>query len=98
MMEKMRTVLRIAAYCSHKAICLGAFGVGPIFRNPPRQVAKTWRDLLFHEEEFSGVFTDVVFAIEDVPSSSSKEGSSDHDIFLEEFDPSKPEIFRSSYR
>jgi len=57
-----------------------------------------WRDLLFHEEEFSGVFTDVVFAIENVPSSSSKEGSSDYEIFLEEFDPSKPEIFRSSYR
>src|ERR1700761_6649239 len=40
MFEKMRTVLRIAAMFKHADIVLGAFGVGHIFRNPAREVAR----------------------------------------------------------
>ena len=49
MREKMRTVLRLASYCGHTSICIGAFGVGPIFRNPVGEVARMWRKLLFEE-------------------------------------------------
>ncbi|KAF2176327.1 hypothetical protein K469DRAFT_682501 [Zopfia rhizophila CBS 207.26] len=86
MKEKMRTVLRIAAYCGHTAICLGAFGVGPIFRNPVVEVARMWRRLLFEEEEFHGAFTDVVFAVENSPAGNAARGGlSDVDVFREEF-------------
>ncbi|EON68913.1 hypothetical protein W97_08171 [Coniosporium apollinis CBS 100218] len=96
MMEKMRTILRIAAYAGHKDICLGAFGVGPIFRNPVAEVARMWRILLFHEEEFKGVFSNVVFAIESNQPGNSKGGASDFEVFREEFSPSK--IFPTTWR
>lgn len=96
MKEKMRTVLRIAAYCEHKNLVIGAFGLGPIFRNPAREVAKMWRTLLYEEEEFRGVFTDVVFAIDsNMVGPAAKTGVSDVDIFREELDPST--IFPTRY-
>lgn len=95
MREKMRSVLRIASYCGHSNICIGAFGVGPIFRNPVGEIAKMWRKLLFEEDEFCGVFTDVVFAIEN-STGTSKGGMTDVDIFKTEFDPST--LFPTRYR
>jgi uncharacterized protein (TIGR02452 family) len=96
MKEKMRTVLRITAYCDHKNLVIGAFGLGPIFRNPAREVAKMWRTLLYEEEEFRGVFTDVVFAIDsNMVGPPAKTGVSDVDIFREELDPST--IFPTQY-
>lgn len=88
MKEKMRMVLRIAIAQRHEDLCMGAFGVGPGFRNPVAQVAAMWRDLLFSENEFRGFFTNVVFAIESTTNPSSKGVLSDHDIFKREFDPS----------
>lgn len=97
MREKMRSVLRIASYCGHTSICIGAFGVGPIFRNPVGEVAKMWRRLLFEEEEFCGVFTDVVFAIDNNLVATTTKGSlSEADVFRGEFDPSA--IFPTKYR
>lgn len=97
MREKMRSVLRIASFCGHTSVCIGAFGVGPIFRNPVGEVAKMWRKLLFEEDEFRGVFTDVVFAIDNsLLASSAKGGLSDLDVFRNEFDPSA--IFPTRYR
>lgn len=97
MREKMRSVLRIAAYCGFTSICIGAFGVGPIFRNPVGEVARMWRRLLFDEEEFRGVFTDVAFAIENsVVGSTTKSGLSEADVFRNEFDPST--LFPTRYR
>ncbi|KAF2704350.1 hypothetical protein K504DRAFT_390642 [Pleomassaria siparia CBS 279.74] len=95
MREKMRCVLRIASYCGHRNLCIGAFGVGPIFRNPVGEVAKMWRRLLFDDEEFRGVFTDVVFAIENT-NATTKGGLTDADVFKAEFDPST--IFPTRYR
>jgi uncharacterized protein (TIGR02452 family) len=97
MREKMRSVLRIASYCGHTSVCIGAFGVGPIFRNPVVEVARMWRALLFEEAEFQGVFTDVVFAIDNTLSGdTAKGGLSDLDVFRKEFDPST--IFPTKYR
>ncbi|KAK5013240.1 hypothetical protein LTR16_004393 [Cryomyces antarcticus] len=96
-MDKMRTVLRIAAAWKHKDVCLGAFGSGPIFRNPPREIARMWRTLLFREEEFVGRFANVVFAIEKcAPIGPEKVGLSEYEIFKEEFDPSN--THPTSYR
>jgi uncharacterized protein (TIGR02452 family) len=97
MKEKMRSVLRIASYCGHTSICIGAFGVGPLFRNPVGEVARMWRTLLFNEEEFRGAFTDVVFAIDNSLSASTTKGSpSTLDVFRNEFDPSA--LFPTTYR
>ncbi|KAF2835925.1 hypothetical protein M501DRAFT_1007747 [Patellaria atrata CBS 101060] len=98
MLEKMRTVLRIAAAYGHKDLCLGAFGLGPVFRNPVREVAGMWRMLLFSEAEFVGAFSNVVFAIESHQSSptTSRPSQSELEIFQEEFDPSN--VFKTSYR
>lgn len=95
MKEKMRGVLRIAAHHHHYDLCMGAFGVGPGFRNPAAQIASMWRSLLFEEAEFQGVFSNVVFAIQNGTDGSSKDGLSDHDTFKKEFDPSN--IVKTSY-
>lgn len=90
MKEKMRAVLRIAAYCGHRNLVIGAFGLGPIFRNPPRRVAEMWRALLFEEHEFAGAFTDVVFAIDSAMVGPPAKGEKpDAIVFREELDPSK---------
>ncbi|KAL8932608.1 MAG: hypothetical protein Q9211_006221, partial [Gyalolechia sp. 1 TL-2023] len=96
MKKKMRSVLRIAAHHRHRDICMGAFGVGPGFRNPPAQIASMWRSLLFDEAEFNGVFSNVVFAIEKSSDTTSRDGLKDHDIFKREFDPSN--IVKTAYR
>lgn len=96
MKEKMRTVLRVASYYGHRNLVLGAFGIGPIFRNPTREVARMWRKLLFEEEEFRGVFTDVVFAIDNsMVGPPPKNGATDAQVFKEELDPSA--IFPTRY-
>ena len=93
MLEKMRAVLRIAHARGHPDICLGAFGVGSAFRNPTRQVAKMWKILLFGEEEFRGLFSNVVFAIQSKMPGDDREGAVELEIFKEEFSPSN--VFRA---
>ena len=88
MKAKMRTVLRIAAIQGHTNLCMGAFGVGPSFKNPASRVAAMWRDILFTEAEFRGQFDNIVFAIEK-PSGYSENCDSDFDIFQEELQASK---------
>lgn len=81
MRDKIRTALRIAVYYGHTKLCIGTFGLGPGFRNPPEEVALMWRDAFLRDSEFVGHFEDVVFAF-DAPectasmSSSSKSSSS----------------------
>jgi len=96
MKDKMRTVLRIAASRQHSDLCIGAFGVGYGFRNPAKQVAGMWRELLFNEQEFQGAFSNVVFALEGTSSGSSKGSVSDLEVFRREFDPSN--THKTSFR
>lgn len=96
MKEKMRTVLRIAASMNHSQLCMGAFGVGPGFRNPPAQVAAMWRSILFSEREFQGAFSNVVFAIESSGGGCPKSGLTDFEVFKAEFDPAN--IVKTSWR
>ncbi|KAK4185641.1 hypothetical protein QBC35DRAFT_503226 [Podospora australis] len=62
--DKMRLVLRMAAYRKHRGIVLGALGCG-VFANPPEDVAYCWLEVL-QEHEFQGNWwRDVVFAVFD---------------------------------
>lgn len=96
MKEKMKTILRIAAYWRHRDICLGAFGVGPIFRNPARETANIWKQLLFEDKEFEGAFENIVFAIDTSASSSAKTCASDLETYRDVFDPRH--LFPTKYR
>ena len=95
MLEKMRAVLRIAIHKGHTDLCMGAFGVGYGFRNPAKQVARMWREILFTEKEFDGAFANIVFAMEST-SGTNKDGTTDLEIFKEEFAPSN--VIKTTYR
>lgn len=96
MKENVRTVLRIAAAWKHQNLCVGAFGSGPTFRHPVQQLAMMWKDVLFTEPEFRGAFTNIVFAIENITTSSKSTELSDYEIFKREFDAAN--IFKTAYR
>ncbi|KAF2760685.1 hypothetical protein EJ05DRAFT_239834 [Pseudovirgaria hyperparasitica] len=96
MMEKMRTVLRLAAMYRHVDLCLGAFGCGPEFRNPVREVAKMWKTLLFEEAEFQGTFENIVFAIPSDQPGIPEGGIEELEVFKQVFNPSS--IFHTIYR
>ncbi|KAL5371351.1 hypothetical protein DPSP01_014322 [Paraphaeosphaeria sporulosa] len=85
MEEKMKTVLRIAAYHNQRGLFIGAFGLGPSEKNPPREVAKMWRHIIYEEEEFQGTFDNVIFVID----SGVLGDSSCTDAFKEELAPSR---------
>lgn len=70
MCEKIRTVLRMAVWWGYSDLALGAFGCGPLFRNPTREVATMWRDLLYFDDEFRGHFSNVVFAFDPLDGSN----------------------------
>lgn len=87
MRDKLRTALRIAIYYGYTNLCIGTFGLGSGFGNPPEEVARMWRDLFLKDSEFVGHFNDVVFAFESCEgpigassssSSSSRSSSSKH--------------------
>lgn len=61
--EKIRTILRIALNNGHEYIVLGAFGCGA-FCNPPEHMAELFNEV-FDEDEFSGRFRKIAFAILD---------------------------------
>jgi len=64
MKEKMRIVLRVAAFHGHRRLVLGALGCGA-FMNPKEEVAYCWAEV-FAEQEFSGGWWEhVVFAVLD---------------------------------
>jgi uncharacterized protein (TIGR02452 family) len=62
-LRKIRAILRISAAHGHTELVLSAFGCGA-FCNPPRHVARLFRQALT-EREFEGVFQRVVFAVLD---------------------------------
>ncbi|KAG0647186.1 hypothetical protein D0Z07_7062 [Hyphodiscus hymeniophilus] len=79
MRDSIRTSLRIAIYYGYYNLCIGNFGLGPGFRNPPEEVATMWKDAFLKDPEFRGHFQDIVFAFEfseGSNSASSSKGSS----------------------
>ena len=53
MRDKLKTILRIAAANGHHDLCLGSFGTGSVWKNPAKEVAEMWKDLLFNDDEFA---------------------------------------------
>jgi len=95
MRERMQTILRIAGYYGHQDLCLGSFGIGPLFRNPTRQAAELWRELLFQDPEFHGLFKHIIFAFDTKRRKAGTDGSrEDFDIFNEVFDPRRFSKYR----
>lgn len=61
MENKIRTILNIAATFGHRVLILSAFGCGA-FRNPPKQVATLFREIL-DEPEYGCRFSEIYFSI-----------------------------------
>lgn len=61
MADKIRNVLRISLLHGHDSLVLGAWGCGA-FRNPPIHIAELFK-IVINEEEFSGKFRQIRFAI-----------------------------------
>ena len=59
--DKMRAVLRVAAYNRQRRLVLGALGCGA-FANPKQEVADCWAEVL-QEQEFQGWWERIVFAV-----------------------------------
>ncbi|PKS11798.1 hypothetical protein jhhlp_001091 [Lomentospora prolificans] len=72
MKGKMRMSLRMAAARGHSLLVLGALGCGA-FKNPPREVAQCWLDVLQEAEFAGGWWREIVFAVLD----THKEGNFD---------------------
>lgn len=80
-MNKIRTVLRIAADNGQRYLVLGALGCGA-FHNPPKHVAELFRDILC-EEEFFGAFKKIYFAVK---TSHTSKGDTNFSAFKEILD------------
>lgn len=79
MKEKMRIILRIAAYNGHRRLVLGALGCG-VFKHPRREVANCWYEV-FSEKEFKGGWWEsICFAVMD-DLSQGKDGDGNYGIF-----------------
>ncbi len=61
MINKIRTILNIAAIHGHTILILSALGCGA-FRNPPEEVAKLFKEEL-NSDIYNGRFSKVIFAI-----------------------------------
>lgn len=67
--EKIRTILRIGAIHGHDSLVLGALGCGT-FCTPPAQMARLFHEVI-SQDEFSGRFKLLQFAITDTPNSNN---------------------------
>ncbi|PKY05241.1 hypothetical protein P168DRAFT_310634 [Aspergillus campestris IBT 28561] len=63
--DKMRAILRVAAYNRQRRLVLGALGCGA-FANPKQEVADCWAEVL-QEQEFQGWWERIVFAVLENP-------------------------------
>lgn len=70
--EKIRGALRICLYNNYDRVVVGDFGLGNGYRNPPRELAEIWRDVILFDPELRGQFTYVVFVFEDPLQSTAR--------------------------
>jgi len=81
MKDKMRIILRIAAYNGHRRLVLGALGCGA-FKNPAIEVANCWYEV-FSEKEFKGGWWECIcFAVMD-DLNQGKDGNGNYGIFYQ---------------
>ncbi|KAJ9266219.1 hypothetical protein DTO021C3_5760 [Paecilomyces variotii] len=79
MKEKMRIILRIAAFNGHRRLVLGAFGCGA-FLNPRDEVADCWAEVLKENEFQGGWWESIVFAVMD-DLGAGKNGDGNFGVF-----------------
>ncbi|PHH80276.1 hypothetical protein CDD82_1878 [Ophiocordyceps australis] len=72
MINKMRGALRICLYHNYDRVVIGDFGLGNSCRNPPREMAEMWRDILLFDPDIRGQFVYVIFAFEEPSQSTSR--------------------------
>lgn len=72
MQNKMRAALRICAYQEFEYVVVGDFGLGNGYRNPPRELAEMWREVLLWDPQLRGKFQAVCFVFEDEKQSTSR--------------------------
>ncbi|KJZ71716.1 hypothetical protein HIM_08913 [Hirsutella minnesotensis 3608] len=72
MREKIRGALRICLYNSYDQVVIGDFGLGNSCRNPPHEVAETWRDVFLFDPDLRGQFSYVIFAFDDPSQSTTR--------------------------
>lgn len=78
--EKLRLILRTAAYNGHRRLVLGALGCGA-FCNPREEVADCWAEV-FAEQEFGGGWWEsVIFAVMDDTGEGEK-GNCNFGVFF----------------
>lgn len=71
MQNKMRAALLTCAR-RYKFIVIGDFGLGNGYRNPPREVAELWREVLLWDPVLRGEFEAVAFVFEDDRQSTTE--------------------------
>jgi hypothetical protein len=72
MQNKMRAALLICAYQKFKHVVIGDFGLGNGYRNPPRELAEMWREVLLWDPDLRSRFKGIAFVFEDEKQSTSK--------------------------
>jgi uncharacterized protein (TIGR02452 family) len=83
--EKIRTILRIGGKYNHDCLVLSAFGCGA-FCNPPKHVAKLFKEVL-QEKEFASRFKMIVYSILDDHNSWKEHNPEGNTLpFAREFD------------
>ena len=78
--EKIRIILRMAAYHGHSRIVLGAIGCGA-FCNPRERVAELFFHVFMEEEFTGGWFEHIVFAITERDTTDGWNPTRSFDIF-----------------
>ncbi|KAI5305013.1 hypothetical protein KEM56_005492 [Ascosphaera pollenicola] len=81
MKERMRVILRIAAYNRCRRLVLGAFGCGA-FHNPNKEVANCWAEVLQETEFRGGWWESIVFAVFDPQNTEDRiDPASNYGVF-----------------
>ncbi|KAK4231994.1 hypothetical protein QBC38DRAFT_179389 [Podospora fimiseda] len=63
--DKLRVALSIVAYAQYDSVVIGDFGLGNGYRNPPKELAELWREVLLYDPNLRGRFNHVMFVFED---------------------------------
>jgi hypothetical protein len=64
--DKIRGALRICAFNKHESVVVaGDWGLGNGHRNPPRELAEVWREVLLYDPDLRGRIREAAFVFED---------------------------------
>lgn len=70
--NKIRSALRVCAFYQFHHVVIGDFGLGNGYRNPPRELAELWREVLLYDTDLRGQFEAIMFVFEDETQSTMK--------------------------